>query len=142
MNLSLLRLFHAIDPGDKFWIDEIASEGSESVIEKIENDYYPSKKRSIGRIQERLKRPVSDLVKEIEDAGGKFISQSESEWPHSLNDLISPPIGLIVRGDLPKCNSVSIVDDNAPLWPSYHALPGGHGFEIKSVENRPVDLLR
>ena len=107
MNISLLQLFHAIDPGDRFWIEEIASFGPEEVIEKIEKDSYPVRKRSIGRIKDRLKRPISELVKELEDSGGKFISQGESEWPHTLNDLISPPIGLIVRGDLPKCNSVS-----------------------------------
>ena len=135
MNISLLRLFHAIDPGDKFWINEIASVGPESVIEKIENDCYPSKKRSIGRIQERLKRPISDLVKEIEDAGGKFISQGDSEWPHALNDLISPPIGLIVRGDLPSCNSVSIVGTRNPTtYGARVASDFAAGFVDRSVE--------
>jgi DNA processing protein len=135
MNFSLLRLFHAVDPGDRFWIDEIASIGPESVIEKLENNSYQVKKRSIGRIQERLKRPISDLLKEIEDSRSRFITQDEIEWPHSLNDLVAPPIGLIVRGDLPKCNSVSIVGTRNPTtYGARVASDFAAGFIDRSIE--------
>ena len=135
MNIPELRLFHALDPGDRFWSDEIAKSGPEEVIEKILQDAFPTKRRSIGRIQAKLNRPIDDLEKEIAESGGRFITASDTHWPHALTDLLSPPIGLIVRGDLPQCNSVSIVGTRNPTtYGARIASDFAAGFVDRSVE--------
>ena len=35
MNGALLRLFHAIEPGSRTWVDEIRARGPEEVLERI-----------------------------------------------------------------------------------------------------------
>ncbi|MFM7949794.1 MAG: DNA-processing protein DprA [Actinomycetales bacterium] len=114
MNLTRLRLFHAIEPGDKYWIDEINRTGPDSVLENLLDPHFTANRKSIERIRERLKVPVDKLVKEITDVGGSFLTENDSNWPHQLQDLITPPIGLVVRGEMPTCNSVAIVGTRNP----------------------------
>ena len=114
MNLTKLRLFHAIEPGDKFWIDEISRIGPDQTLANLLNPKFSNGRRSLSRIRERLATNPGVLVEEIEAAGGRFITDEDQEWPHQLEDLIAPPIGLIVRGELPSCNSVSIVGTRNP----------------------------
>ena len=114
MNLTKLRLFHAIEPGDKFWSDEIARNGAECVIEKLLDENFEWSRRSVERIRERLKTPVDEIVNEIMESEGKFITDEDREWPHQIGDLLTPPIGLIVRGDFDNCNAVAIVGTRNP----------------------------
>ena len=114
MNLTKLRLFHAIEPGDKFWIDEISRTGPDLTLANLLNPKFSNGRRSLSRIRERLATNPEVLIKEIQDAGGRFITDEDQEWPHQLEDLIAPPIGLIVRGELPSCKSVSIVGTRNP----------------------------
>jgi DNA processing protein len=114
MNLTKLRLFHAVEPGDKFWIDEISRIGPDQTLANLLNPKFSNGRRSLSRIRERLATNPEVLIEEIEAAGGRFITEEDQEWPHQLEDLIAPPIGLIVRGELPSCNSVSIVGTRNP----------------------------
>ena len=113
--LPALRLFNAIDPGDRFWSREIAEHGYAMVLDKIEANQYPAGKHSIERIQRRLKeRSPDSLLQELQESNSKFITSESQEWPHALNDLIAPPIGIVFRGSLPKCDSVAIVGTRNP----------------------------
>jgi DNA processing protein len=114
MNLTKLRLFHAIEPGDKFWSDEISRVGAEVVLANLLDKNFDFRRRSVARIRERLKTPVEAIVREIAESNGNFITDEDREWPHQIRDLITPPIGLIVRGNIYDCNSVAIVGTRNP----------------------------
>ncbi|MFM9141687.1 MAG: DNA-processing protein DprA [Actinomycetota bacterium] len=114
MNLTKLRLFHAIEPGDKFWSDEISRDGAEVVLANLLDKNFDFRRRSVARIRERLKTPVEAIVREIAESNGNFITDEDREWPHQIRDLITPPIGLIVRGNIYDCNSVAIVGTRNP----------------------------
>lgn len=112
---SKLRLFHAIDPGEKFWLNELNSYGPDLLIERIEGDAYEDGKRSVARIKKRLtERNLESLYDELARAGAQFLTSESSNWPHPLNDLVAPPIGLVFKGALPKCNAVAIVGTRNP----------------------------
>ena len=50
MNGALLRLFHAIEPGSRTWVDEIRARGPEEVLERILNgDFATQRSTEIGR---------------------------------------------------------------------------------------------
>lgn len=115
MSEHLLRLFDAIDGGDRFWCDEIALRGAEDLIERIESGSYDSIRKSAERISRRLKsKGVGQLLEEIAISGSRFITAFDDEWPHLLNDLIAPPIGLVVKGAEISCTAVSIVGTRNP----------------------------
>ena len=114
MNLTKLRLFHAIEPGDKYWLDEIAKNGAEHVLENLLDQNFEWKRRSAMKIRERLKTPVESLASEILDSKGVFITEEDEAWPHQIRDLLVPPIGLIIRGNIENCNSVAIVGTRNP----------------------------
>lgn len=114
MNLTKLRLFHAIEPGDKFWSDEISRDGAEVVLANLLDKNFDFRRRSVARIRERLKTPVEAIVREIAESNGNFITDEDREWPHQIRDLLTPPIGLIVRGNIYDCNSVAIVGTRNP----------------------------
>lgn len=112
---SRLLLFNAIDPGDRFWSDEIAKFGCDEVLSGIFEGRYESGKRSVERIKKRLmERPLESLMVELEAANARFLPPESPEWPHALADLIAPPIGLVVRGKLPPCNSIALVGTRNP----------------------------
>lgn len=112
---STLRLFHAIDPGEKFWSDELSFHGADALLERIESGFYDGGKHSIARIRKRLsERTLTSLEDEIASSGGELITNASNKWPHKLCDLISPPIALIVRGTLPSCNSIALVGTRNP----------------------------
>lgn len=97
MNLALLRLFFATDPGDKFWTAEVSERGAEEVIERIESTGYVSSKRSFERVRKRLQeRSAASLEDEVGKSGGEFVTRGDKKWPHALDDLLSPPIGIII----------------------------------------------
>ncbi|MFM8961487.1 MAG: DNA-processing protein DprA [Actinomycetota bacterium] len=112
---SKLRLFHAIEPGEKFWVNEISIHGADALIERIEGGAHEEGKRSTARIRKRLaERTLQSLENEISQSSGEFITNESSNWPHALDDLVAPPIGLIVRGNLPRCISVALVGTRNP----------------------------
>lgn len=110
-----LRLFDAIEPGDLYWSDQLARYGAPELLERISGGAYDGAKRSARRIQTRLKeRSLGELITEVEASGGELITPESDHWPHSVSDLTAPPIALIVRGRLPRCNSVALVGTRNP----------------------------
>ena len=115
MNLARLQLFHAIEPGSRFWSDEIAKHDADEVLSGIREGRYDNARTNINRIKDRLAMRTGEaLAEEIERAGGRFITPEDDEWPHGINDLLAPPIGLIIRGERVSCNSISIVGTRNP----------------------------
>lgn len=136
MNLALLRLFHATDPGDKFWSKEVAEKGADEVIARIELGGYSSSKRSIERIRKRLQeRSAASLHEEVASSGGEFVTKGDSKWPHALDDLLSPPLGIILKGAAPRCNAVALVGTRNPTpYGARIASEFSSGFADRDVE--------
>lgn len=141
MSEARLRLFHAIDPGDRYWSGEIIERGPEDVLERIESGFYESKTansnaRSIERIKRNLKeRSIDSLKDEISASSGCFITPGDQSWPHSLSDLLAPPIGLVIRGRAPRCNSVALVGTRNPTpYGARIASEFASGFADRAIE--------
>lgn len=115
MSDSLLRLFDAVEGGDRFWYEEISNRGADQVIELLQSGYYDTRRKSAQRMKERfISRPIEILREEIEQSGSRFISSEDVEWPHLINDLVAPPLGLIIKGAPLHCFAVSIVGTRNP----------------------------
>jgi DNA processing protein len=116
---SRLKLFAVIQPGDTFWSEEISNHGADEVLARIVSEKFYLRHPAISRLSTEIKSlNCAQLLNEIHVAGGAFISPEDSDWPIQLDDLVSPPIGLIMKGDrklLPLIeNSISIVGSRNP----------------------------
>ena len=114
-----LILFSIIEPADPFWSYEINQRGGLSVYERIISGRYYLKQKDILKIQQQIMQwQVKDLELEISKAGGVFITPEDNDWPISLADLATPPIGLVIAGDrsvlLKLDKSISIVGSRQP----------------------------
>ena len=114
-----LILFSVIQPADPFWSYEINQRGGLSVYHRIISGNYYLKQQEILKLQQQImQRQVKDLELEISKAGGVFITPEDNDWPISLADLATPPIGLVIAGDrsvlLKLDKSISIVGSRQP----------------------------
>jgi len=114
-----LILFSIIQPADPFWSYEINQRGGLSVYHRIISGNYYLKQQDISKLQQQImQRQVKDLELEISKAGGVFITPEDNDWPISLADLATPPIGLVIAGDrsvlLKLDKSISIVGSRQP----------------------------
>ena len=114
-----LILFSIIQPADHFWSYEINQRGGLSVYHRITSGNYYLKQQEILKLQQQItQRQVKDLELEISKAGGVFITPEDNDWPISLADLATPPIGLVIAGDrsvlLKLDKSISIVGSRQP----------------------------
>lgn len=114
-----LILFSIIQPADPFWGYEINQRGGLSVYNRIISGNYYLKQQEILKLQQQImQRQVKDLELEISKAGGVFITPEDNDWPISLADLATPPIGLVIEGDrsvlLKLDKSISIVGSRQP----------------------------
>jgi len=114
-----LILFSVIQPADPFWSYEINQRGGISVYHRIISGNYYLKQQEILKLQQQImQRQVKDLELEISKAGGVFITPEDNDWPISLADLATPPIGLVIAGDrsvlLKLDKSISIVGSRQP----------------------------
>jgi DNA processing protein len=114
-----LVLFSTIEPADNFWSLEISNSNALNVIERILSGKYYLRQKNILDLQHAvLKADLSQIKDELIDSGAIFITPIDSDWPLVLNDLHSPPIGLVIKGkrsvlnDLDK--SISIVGSRKP----------------------------
>ena len=114
-----LVLFSTIEPADNFWSLEISNSNALNVIERILSGKYYLRQKNILDLQHAvLKAVLSQIKDELIDSGAIFITPIDSDWPVVLNDLHSPPIGLVIKGkrsvlnDLDK--SISIVGSRKP----------------------------
>lgn len=114
-----LVLFSTIEPADNFWSLEISNSNALNVIERILSGKYYLRQKNILNLQHAVvKADLSDLKNELIDSGAIFITPLDSDWPVVLNDLHSPPIGLVIKGDRNVLNdldkSISIVGSRKP----------------------------
>ena len=114
-----LILFSIIQPADLFWSYEINQRGGLSVYHRIISGNYYLKQQEILKLQQQIMQSqVKDLELEISKAGGVFITPEDNDWPISLADLATPPIGLVIAGDrsvlLKLDKSISIVGSRRP----------------------------
>jgi len=102
-----LELFAAIECGHTFWGSEIALLGAEETLARIKDGFYRSSKaeRALSHLDPD---GAPALLEKIHNAGGEFIVPSDQPWPAQLNDLATPPIGLVVKGKLDALHSRSI----------------------------------
>lgn len=105
--VARLELFAAIECGNTFWGSEIALLGAEETLARIKDGFYRSSKA-----EKALSHLDPDgapaLLEKVHNAGGEFIVPSDQSWPAQLNDLATPPIGLVVKGKLDALHSRSI----------------------------------
>lgn len=102
-----LELFAAIECGNTFWGSEIALLGAQETLARIKDGFYRS-----GKAEKALAHLDPDgapaLLEKITRAGGQFIVPTDGIWPAQLNDLATPPIGLVVKGKIESLQSRSI----------------------------------
>ena len=108
-------LFSCIEPGHFFWSAEIAAHGPLKVLESILSASYPAEKTKAIIASIRV-ADVGQILYEIEKAGAQFLTPEHEHWPVGVNQLVNPPIGLIVKGDS-AClitDSLAIVGSRKP----------------------------
>jgi DNA processing protein len=114
-----LVLFSAISPGNIFWANQISSLGASQVYHKITKESSYSRIADYQEVKEKVAtlRPV-DLIAELRNLESYFISPADLDWPISLMDLSSPPIGLVIKGNRGLLGgldrSISIVGSRRP----------------------------
>ena len=114
-----LVLFSAISPGNIFWANQISSLGASQVYHKITKERSYSRISDYQEVKEKVAtlRPV-DLIAELRNLESCFISPADLDWPISLMDLSSPPIGLVIKGNRGLLGgldrSISIVGSRRP----------------------------
>jgi len=114
-----LVLFSAISPGNIFWANQISSLGASQVYHKITKERSYSRISDYQEVKEKVAtlRPI-DLIAELRNLESYFISPADLDWPISLMDLSSPPIGLVIKGNRGLLGgldrSISIVGSRRP----------------------------
>ena len=110
-----LELFEATEGGSSFWGSEITQQGAHQTLLRIKDGFYRSSKaeKTLSHLHPGGAATLLDL---IESAGGVFITPGDSSWPQQLDDLATPPIGLIVKGKVEslKTRSIAIVGTRNP----------------------------
>ena len=122
--LARAALFSAIEGGHTFWSQEIYTNGASHVYEKLLNGGYDSIK--FERLISELKSNTGEqVIATITEHNARLITPLDSDWPTQVNDLVAPPIGLIVKGHISAFHipSLAIVGTRNPT--SYGARIAG-----------------
>ena len=126
MNELLARaaLFSAIEGGHIFWSQEIYSQGALVVYEKLMNNGYDSLKYE-KLIAELKLRTGEQVLAKVSEHHARLLTPLDSDWPIQVNDLIAPPIALIIKGNVAALHmsSLAIVGTRNPT--SYGARIAG-----------------
>jgi DNA processing protein len=117
-------LFSCIEPADNFWSGEIFQTSALAVLEQIINGKYYGKRPEFLALQQKVFMiDLPNLKKELIDASCTFVTPEDPDWPIGLNDLLSPPIGLVIKGDRSTLKnldrSISIVGSRKPTIYGY-----------------------
>ena len=130
-----LILFSCIEPADNFWSGEIFQTSALAVLERVNNGkYYGKRPEFLGLQQKIAKLDLSKLKKELIDSDCTFLTLEDPDWPSGLNDLISPPIGLVIKGDR---NTLKNLDKSISIVGS--RKPTSYGYQIaKSLAMQAV----
>lgn len=110
-----LELFAATEGGSSFWGSEITEQGAYQTLLRIKDGFYRSSKAEKTLAQLHPGGSAA-LLESIERAGGIFIAPGDTAWPEQLDDLATPPIGLVLKGkvDCLKTRSIAIVGTRNP----------------------------
>ena len=117
-------LFSCIEPGHFFWSSEISAHGPLKVLESILSGSYAAEKTK-AIIDSIRVADVGQILYEIEKAGAQFLTPEHEHWPIGVNQLVNPPIGLIVKGD-----STCLVTDSLAIVGS--RKPTNYGASVAS----------
>lgn len=122
--LARAALFSAIEGGHTFWSQEIYSQGALAVYEKLMNNGYDSIKfeKLIAELQLRTGEQV---IAKVAEHHARLLTPLDADWPAQLNDLVAPPIALVVKGNVAALHmsSLAIVGTRNPT--SYGARIAG-----------------
>lgn len=117
MNELLARaaLFSAIEGGHTFWSQEIYSNGALHVYQKLMNNGYDSIKYE-KLIAELNLHSGEQVIAKIAEHHARLLTPLDLDWPSQLNDLVAPPIALIMRGNVSALHmpSLAIVGTRNP----------------------------
>ena len=113
--LARAHLFAAIEGGSPFWSKEISDLGAIEVRDRLLSGEYSA----AAKIVDRLKICTGEeVIAQITKAGAFILTPEDIDWPKSLNDLATPPIALLVKGQRENLayleNSISIVGTRNP----------------------------
>ena len=119
-----LILFSCIEPADNFWSSEIFQTSALAVLERVINGKYYGKRPEFLDLQQKISMTdLPSLRKELIDSGCTFLTPEDLDWPSGLNDLLSPPIGFVIKGDRSTLKnldkSISIVGSRKPTSYGY-----------------------
>jgi len=114
-----LILFSSIEPADNFWSGEVSDRSALVVLDRIINGNHYLKRPEFLNLRQRVScSDLSNLKKEIIDSGCIWLTPEDEDWPSGVNDLLSPPIGLVIKGNRQVLNdldkSISIVGSRKP----------------------------
>lgn len=114
-----LVLFTLFEPADLFWSNEILRCGAVEVYYQITQGQRYLKHPNFKFIQSQIHQAdPAKLRDQITQAGGWFMTSEDSDWPLGLDDLVLPPIGLVISGE--RCqlaqvkSSLAIVGSRKP----------------------------
>jgi DNA processing protein len=126
MNELLARaaLFNAIEGGHSFWSREINGTSALHVYEKLLNGGYDGIKYE-KLIAELKLHSGEQVLERIAQHHVRLVTPLDIDWPIQVNDLIAPPIALIVKGNISALHipSLAIVGTRNPT--SYGARIAG-----------------
>ena len=108
-------LFSAIEGGHPFWSQEIFAGSALIIYEKIRNGAYDVIK--FDKLVTALKTISADQVlSSIAVAHADFLIPGDSMWPLAVEDLVTPPIALVVKGNVESLSmrSLAIVGTRNP----------------------------
>lgn len=117
-------LFSAIEAGHAFWSQELFKLGALDVHEKLTKGGYGTTKHE--KLISALQSTSGEKVLEtISAQGAQFLTPQDLDWPEQLNDLVNPPIALVVKGNVHalRIPSLAIVGTRNPT--SYGARIAG-----------------
>jgi DNA protecting protein DprA len=122
--IARAALFSAIEGGHTFWAREIYGSSALYVYEKLLNNGYDRIKYE-KLIAELKLHSGEQVLERIAQHNVYLISPGDDEWPIQVNDLIAPPIALIVKGNISALHipSLAIVGTRNPT--SYGARIAG-----------------
>ena len=114
-----LILFSSIEPADNFWSGEVSDRSALVVLDRVINGNHYLKRPEFLNLRQRVScSDLSNLKKEIIDSGCIWLTPEDEDWPSGVNDLLSPPIGLVIKGNRQVLNdldkSISIVGSRKP----------------------------
>ena len=107
VKIQRLALFSAIEAGNSYWARQVAEFGIAMVYEHLALGLYDATK--YGAITQAISAFNADeSLAAIAQSGGVFITPEDLGWPMRVNQLASPPLGLIVKGDISILNNPSL----------------------------------